>query len=185
MMPAYPLVLIALVAAAMTALEQAWPVWARRSVAVVGFASVAAILVVILPRTLAAGGPRLAPEPPPPWVTWAAEHTPRDALIVGNLSFDYNFYLRRPVVEFSSNRYGISKFDCRAIATLLRQLNLKPVYFILRADRDTFDPRSFGRLYGPMLERLLNGEAVLPLRPLVRQPRFAAFEVLNSDWPCQ
>ncbi len=185
MMPVYPLVVITLVAAVTTALAGTSPGAARRAGITLIAASLAAILVLIVPRSLAAGGPRLAPDPAPSWVRWVADHTPPGALIVGNLSFDYNFYLQRPVVEFSSNRFGISKFNCQAISTLLGKLNLTPTYFVLRADRGRFDPPSIGVLYGSMLERLLLGDAQLPLRLLVRQPEFAAYEVLHSQWPCQ
>ena len=185
MMPVYPLVVVTVVAVVGAVLERASPRATHRSGLAVAVASLTAVLVLIVPRSLASGGPRLGPEPAPVWVRWVADHTPPGALIVGNLSFDYNFYLQRPVVEFSSNRFGISKFDCQAISALLTRLNVTPAYFVLRADRGRFDPSSIGALYGSMLEKLLTGETRLPLRPLVRQPQFAAYEVLSSQWPCQ
>jgi 4-amino-4-deoxy-L-arabinose transferase-like glycosyltransferase len=184
MMPVYPLALLVLVAAGLAVPDAASPARAHRTGAAVVLATLLAVLALVVPRSLAAGGPRLQPDPAPAWVQWAATQTTADTLIVGNLSFDYNFYLERPVIEFSSNRFGISRFDCQAVSALLGRLNVGRVYLILRADRDRFDPETMGELYDPLLARVLKGEAVLPLRLVARAPEFAAYEVLSSRWPC-
>jgi 4-amino-4-deoxy-L-arabinose transferase-like glycosyltransferase len=184
MMPVYPLALLLLVAAGLAVFDAASRTRASRIGGAVVLAALLAVLVLVVPRSLAAGGPRLRPDPAPAWVQWAATQTTPDTLIVGNLSFDYNFYLERPVIEFSSNRFGISRFDCQGVSTLLGRLNMGRAYFILRADRGRFDPESMGELYDPLLERVLKGEAVLPLRLVARAPEFAAYEVLSGQWPC-
>lgn len=184
MMPVYPLALLVLVAAGQAVLDAASSARASRIGGAAVLAGLLAVVLLVIPRSIAAGGPRLRPDPAPAWVQWAATQTPPDTIIVGNLSFDYNFYLERPVIQFSSNRYGISRFDCVAVSTLLERLKVGRAVFILRADRGRFDPESIGQLYDPLLGRVLKGEAVLPLRLVTRAPEFAAYEVLSSRWPC-
>ncbi|MGQ0549334.1 MAG: ArnT family glycosyltransferase [Armatimonadota bacterium] len=187
LMPAYPLVLLGAVVMVVTFAER---IGVRR----VGVAGAVAALVaaslalVVVPRSVAAGGPRLAPDPAPAWVTWAAANTPPDAPILGNRSAEFNFYLARPTYSFqayavyrSGNRFDR---DCRLIAGHLAQLGWSRAYLVLHAEEGSFDVDVMGRRYGPTIERLLRGEPALPVRLVARHPQFAAFEILGLDWHC-
>jgi hypothetical protein len=185
LMPVYPLLVMAIVAAGARSVNRTWPSASRFLAGGVVVLCVAGIATLALPRSLAAGGPRLAPEPPPAWVEWVAANTSPDTLIIGNSPFDYNLYLERPVVAFTSNRYGISpRFDCRAISGFLVRLGAKRAYFVLRERESRFDAGVMGSLYGRPIQQLLNGEARLPFRLVARQPNLAAYEVLDSHWEC-
>jgi hypothetical protein len=102
---------------------------------VIGALCVAVVAGVVLPRAIAAGGPRLHPDEPPVWVKWVAANTPPDSPIVGNGGFDYTFYLDRPVVSFASflEYRGGDRFDrdCRRISSTLKTLGWEHPYLIL------------------------------------------------------
>jgi len=183
MMPAYPLVAVGVVAAGVTFVERLWPAAARHLVAGTAAAAVVLVAALLLPRSLTAGGPRLALPPAPPWVAWVAANTPPDALIVGNVAFDHNLYSRRPVLAFSSNRYGISHFDCQSLSDMLGKLHLR-AYLVLRTERGQFSAEHLGSLYGSAIEAVLNGGSPLPLRLLARHEQYAVFEVLDTRWEC-
>lgn len=188
MIPLYPLLLIGAVAA-IVAVVQALGVPARRTLtAAVVALCLASVLGVILPRSLAAGGPRLQPDPPPSWVAWVAAHTPPGTPIVGNGGFDYTFFLERPVLSFASyleyrtgNRF---ERDCRTIARNLATLGWRHAVLILHAEDTGLDEDLMGRRYGPTIVRLLRGEKPLPVRQITRQPEFVAFEILDLAWDC-
>ena len=184
MMPAYPLVALGVVAAALTMIDKVWPVAGKHVPAVAAVVCLVVTSVLLLPRSLAAGGPRLSLPPAPPWVEWVATHTPSDALIVGNVTFEQNLYLRRPVLAFSSNRYGISRFDCGGLSRMLERLQVRRAFLLLRTERGRFDAQHMGALYGQVVEDLLNGASHLPLRPVARHAEFAVFEVLGTPWDC-
>ncbi|MDR7519773.1 MAG: glycosyltransferase family 39 protein [Armatimonadota bacterium] len=186
MMPAYPLVMVGMVAAGAALVDRVWPKVGPRWGGIVGWLCVATLCVVVFPRSLAAGGPRLSPGPAPPWVRWVQTHTPEGALVVGNLSYDYNFYLDRPVVQFSGNPYGVSRFDCRAVGSLLERLRRRPAYFVVREERGRFDPEVMRRLHGPLIGELVAGERTpLPVRLVARSPDFVAYEILDRAWTCR
>ncbi len=188
MLPVYPLMLLATVAvlvALVGTLSSATPRVATRAAV---FLCVAAIVSVIIPRSFAAGGPRLRPDPPPSWVTWVAGHTAPTAPIVGNSGFDYNFYLERPVLSFASfleYRTG-DRFDrdCRRIARNLTILGWNRAYLILHAEDGRLDADLLGRRYGRTIGRLVEGDLALPVRPIARTPEFVAYEILNVAWSC-
>ena len=187
LMPAYPLVLIGVVAMVMTFAERIGI--ARRAFTTAVTALVAAsITLVMVPHSIAAGGPKVAPDPPPAWVAWAAANTPPGAPILGNRSAEFNFYLGRPAYSFqayavykSGNRFDR---DCRLIAGHLAQLGWSRAYLVLHAEDETFDVEVMGRRYGPTIERLLRGEPALPVRAVARGTDFAAFEITSLDWTC-
>jgi hypothetical protein len=187
LMPAYPLVLLGVVAMIMTFAERIG--LSRRAFATaVAALVVASITLVMVPRSVAAGGPRVTPDPPPAWVTWAATNTPPGVPIIGNRSAEFNFYLGRPTYSFqayavykSGNRFDR---DCRLIAGHLAQLGWTRAYLILHAEEDTFDIAVMGRRYGPTIERVLRGEPALPVRQVGRGDDFAAFEITSLDWTC-
>ena len=188
MMPGYPLALLSVTgAAALFVGTVAAP--ARRALPwVIAGLCVAVVAGVVLPRAIAAGGPRLHPDDPPIWVKWVAANTPPGAPIVGNGGFDYTFYLDRPVVSFASflEYRGGDRFDrdCRRIASTLTALGWEHPYLILRAEEGGLDPQAMGRRYGRTIERLLRGEPSLPVRELARFPEFIAYEVLSVSWSC-
>ena len=187
MMPAYPLVLLGVVAISAAFLERIG--MSRRVLAwTIGVLATIAVAAVVVPRSVAAGGPRFGPEPAPMWVAWVAANTPPGAPIVGNRSAEVNFYLGRPTYSFqahavykSGNRFDR---DCPVIARHLTALGWKPAYLVLHAEEGGFDAELMGRRYGPTIERLLKGDLALPVRPVARQPEFAAFEILDLAWKC-
>ena len=187
MMPTYPLVLLGAVAIIASCLERIG--MSRRVLAwTLGGLAAAAVAVIVLPQSLAAGGPRLRPDPAPAWVVRIAAHTPPGAPIVGNRSAEVNFYLGRPTYSFQARavfRAG-NRFDrdCPVIARHLAALGWKPAYLVLHAEEGGFDAELMGRRYGPTIERLLKGDLALPVRPVARQPEFAAFEILDLAWKC-
>lgn len=155
---------------------------------VIGALCVAVVAGVVLPRAIAAGGPRLHPDEPPVWVKWVAANTPPDSPIVGNGGFDYTFYLDRPVVSFASflEYRGGDRFDrdCRRISSTLKTLGWEHPYLILRAEDGGLDPQAMGRRYGSTIERLLRGEPTLPVRVIATFPEFIAYEVTSNAWNC-
>jgi hypothetical protein len=188
LMPGYPLALVS-VSGAVAVFVSIVAAPARRALPwVVAVLCVAVVAGVVLPRAMAAGGPRLHPDDPPVWVKWVAANTPPGAPIVGNGGFDYTFYLDRPVVSFASflEYRGGDRFDrdCRRIASTLTTLGWEHPYLILRAEDGGLDPQAMGRRYGRTIEKLLRGEPSLPVRELARFPEFIAYEVLSVSWSC-
>jgi hypothetical protein len=188
MIPLYPLLLIGAVAMIVAFVETLGASARRALTAAVVVLCMASLLGVIAPRSLAAGGPRLRPDPPPPWVAWVAAHTPPGTPIVGNGGFDYTFFLERPVLSFASyleyrsgNRF---ERDCRTIARNLATLGWRGAVLILHAEDTGLDEDLMGRRYGPTIVRLLRGETPLPVRPITRQPDFVVFEILDFAWDC-
>lgn len=188
MLPVYPLLLLVGVAAVVSLAGAAGPS-ARRALTVIMLVlAVGSVAVVIAPRSLAAGGPRLRPGSPPRAVVWVAANTPPGAPIIGNGGTDYNFYLERPVLSFASflEYRGGDRFerDCRTIARNLALLGWERPYLILRAEDGELDAELLGRRYGPTIARLLRGEPALPVRLIVREREFVAFQVLDLRWSC-
>ncbi len=188
MMPVYPLLLIIGVAIVVGLVGAIGPSARRALPWVVVALSLGATVGVIAPKSLALGGPRLRPDPPPPWVVWVATNTLPGAPIVGNGGFDYTFYLERPVLSFASyleyrsgNRF---ERDCRMIARHLAQLGWRRPYLVLRAEEDGLDPDLMTRRYGPTIGGLLKGSPTLPARQVAREREFAVFEILGLDWSC-
>ncbi len=198
LMPVYPLLLIGFVAFLVALVDKMKTGASKFLTWVVISLWIGSVAVVIFPRSLAAGGPRLRPGPMPTWVNWVAANTQPDALIVGNRGFDYNFYLQRSVLSFSGQLdyrtmtgyldadtvHRRFDRDCPFISRHLVTLRWKHAYLILRAEDSQFDASSMGSRYGPKIERLLNGELTLPVRPIVRKPDFAAYEILDASWNC-
>jgi hypothetical protein len=187
MMPAYPLVLMSVIAILLTLAEHLG-LSRRLLMNLVAVLFVGSLAVVGAPRSAAAGGPRLHPGPPPVWVEWAAAHTPAGAPIVGNRTAEFNFYLQRPTYSFqvfavyrTGNRFDR---DCQLISKHLSMLDWNHVYFILHAEDGEFDPSDMGRRYGPTIEKLLKGDTPLPLRLITRQAEFAAYEINGLQWNC-
>jgi hypothetical protein len=188
MLPVYPLLLLGGVAAVVSLAGAAGPSARRALTAIMLVLTVGSVAVVIAPRSLAAGGPRLRPGSPPRVVVWVATNTPPGAPIIGNGGTDYNFYLERPVLSFASfleYRSG-DRFerDCRTIARNLALLGWERPYLILRAEDGEMDAELLGRRYGPTIARLLRGEPALPVRLIVREREFVAFQVLDLRWSC-
>jgi hypothetical protein len=189
LMPGYPLVLVA-VAGIVDAFTGSGAGTRRRPLAWITAALVAGSLtLVMLPRSVAAGGPRLRPAPPPAWVTWVAGHTPDGAPILGNLAYDFNFYLERPAYVFqvfavyrSGNRFDR---DCRLISSHLVAMGWRQVYLVLHAEDGDFDHDLMGRRYGSTIRRLLDGEPALGARALARHPQFAVFELPAPPLRCE
>ena len=188
MMPGYPLALLSLsgvvglfVSVVVSRAPRLLP-W------VIGGLCIAVVAGVVLPRAMAAGGPRLHPDAPPVWVKWVAANTPPGSPIVGNGGFDYTFYLDRPVVSFASflEYRGGDRFDrdCRRIASTLTTLGWEHPYLILRAEDGGLDPHAMGRRYGRTIERLLLGEPTLPVRVVATFPEFIAYQVTSNAWNC-
>ncbi len=190
MMPAYPFLLVIAVAMVVALAEMIGPS-ARRGLAWAAvLLCVGAVVGVIVPRSVAAGGPRLGPTPPPPWVAWVAANTPPNTPIVGNRGSDYNFYLERPVLSFAGYldyRAG-DRFDrdCRKLTSYLTALGWNHAYLVLRAEEgdSRLDADLMGRRYGKTIERLLKGELPLPVRPIAHQPEFIVYEISDLSWTC-
>jgi hypothetical protein len=190
MMPAYPLLLVIIVAVFVALMEMIGPSARRGLAAAVILLCVGAVVGVIVPRSMAAGGPRLGPNPPPPWVAWVAVNTPPNTPIVGNRGSDYNFYLERPVLSFAGYldyRAG-DRFDrdCRKLTSYLTTLGWNHAYLVLRAEEGDpgLDADLMGRRYGRTIARLLKGELTLPVRPITHQPGFIAYEISDLSWTC-
>lgn len=184
MLPAYPFLLILIIAFVTGLQERLWPKlggWLAAGVTLLCLASVA---VVVLPESLRAGGPSLEPGPAPAWVEWAAVSTSPDAVIVGNIAGDYNLYLQRPALTFSNYESAPSHFDCVKISKVLSQLESKRAYFVLHKERGELQAGTMGSQYGKVIEHVLTGQTRLPLKLIVRQPEFAAYEILSPIWPC-
>jgi hypothetical protein len=189
LMPAYPLVLICLVAASVAFLERLG-LGRRTLVGVVSALFAISAAAVILPRTVAAGGPRLAADAAPAWVQWVGANTPAGAPIVGNRSTDFSFYLDRPSYSFqvfavyrSGDRFDR---DCALISNHLTTLGWKGAYLVLHVEEEReLDIDLMARRYGPMIGGLLRGEPTLPVRQVARQPEFAAYVIQDSQWTCK
>lgn len=189
LMPGYPLVMVAVVGA-LDALVENSPAWRGRSVAWIAAALVAgSMLLVMIPRSVSAGGPKLEPAPPPVWVTWVAQHTPPGTPILGNLAYDFNFYLNRPAYVFQvfAVYRGGNRFDrdCRLISNHLVAMGWNHVYLVLHAEDGEFDHDVMGRRYGPTIRKLLDGQEALGARAVVRHPLFAAFELQTLPLSCE
>ncbi len=187
MMPAYPLVLVGIVAVLATLAER-MGLPRRALVWTVAILFVGSVAVVGLPRSVSAGGPRLRPDPAPAWVSWIAVNTPPDAPIVGNRSYDVPFYLERPAYSFqvfavyrTGNRFDR---DCRLIASQLAALGWTRAYLVLHTEDGEFDAEVMGRRYGPTIARVLRGEPALPVRLVARDPQFVVYEMLGLQWNC-
>lgn len=187
-MPAYPLVLVGAVAFLTAFIDKVRPSARKFLTWTVVSLCMGSLVIVALPRSLSAGGPRLSPGPAPVWVSWVEAHTPPNAPIVGNTPFDYNFYLQRPVYSFQVYAvYGTGRRfdrDCRLISNHLVDLGWKHAYLVLHAEDGRFDADLMGQRYGVMIERLLNGERSLPVLPIARYPEFAVYEILDVHWVC-
>ncbi len=189
LMPGYPLVLICVIAIVMAFLERLG--LARRVVVwAVSIMFAISAIGVVLPRAVAAGGPRLAPDPAPVWVQWVAANTPAGSPIIGNRSTDFSFYLDRPAYSFqvfAVYRAG-DRFDrdCTLISRHLVMLGWNKAYLVLHAEDGEFDIDLMGRRYGPTIDRLLRGRpTTLPVVPLARHAEFAAFLIQQPQWTCE
>jgi len=189
LMPGYGLVLLTAVAGSIAFLDRLG-LPRRLLVRAVAIAFAISMIGVVAPRALAAGGPRLAPDPAPVWVQWVAANTPAGSPIIGNRSTDFSFYLDRPAYSFqvfAVYRAG-DRFDrdCALISRHLVMLGWNKAYLVLHAEDGEFDIDLMGRRYGPTIDRLLRGRpTTLPVVPLARHAEFAAFLIQQPQWTCE
>jgi len=178
LMPSYPLLLLLAVACAVAFLGAILP--GLTTMLIVGTAAAFLVTMTSLFSTLNGAGLRLTPPPAPEWVRWVAANATSDTLIIGNLAHEYNFYLDRPVLAFSSHPFcPYSHFNCQKISRILVGLGQPHAYLILK-ELDTSDMSR----YGEAIDQILKGKTPLPLRLLHRSSTFAAYEVLDSRWQC-
>lgn len=188
LMPGYAFVLLGSVAVAMAFLERVG-LPRRLLVRAVAVAFTVSMVGVVTPRAIAAGGPRLRPDPAPVWVQWVGANTPAGSAIIGNRSTDFSFYLDRPAYSFqvfavyrSGDRFDR---DCALISRHLVMLGWTNAYLVLHAEDGDFDTDRMTGRYGPTVGQLLRGlPTTLPVVAVARQPEFAVFRVQQPQWPC-
>lgn len=189
LMPGYGLVLLTAVAGSIAFLDRLG-LPRRLLVRAVAIAFAISVIGVVAPRAVAAGGPRLAPDPAPVWVQWVAANTPAGSPIIGNRSTDFSFYLDRPAYSFqvfavyrSGDRFDR---DCALISRHLVMLGWNNAYLVLHSEDGDFDIDQMGRRYGPTVGQLLRGlPTTLPVVPVARHPEFAVFRIQQPQWTCE
>jgi 4-amino-4-deoxy-L-arabinose transferase-like glycosyltransferase len=187
MMPAYPLLVIVAVASFGALAHSLWPEARTSLAAAVTVLCVASIAAVVLPHGITKGGPHLKPDAAPDYVDWVAANTEAGSLIAGNSAWDYNFYLKRPVVAFYDTPDQMSPFNCQRISTILTAIEPEHAYFVLcpEDDEETLDANLMGDRYGLMVADLLADDQSNPaFRPIVHTPDLAAWEILDYSWEC-
>jgi len=189
LMPGYGFVLLGAVAVAMAFFDRVG-LSRRLLVRVVAVAFAVSMIGVMVPRAVAAGGPRVAPDPAPVWVQWVAANTPAGSPIIGNRSTDFSFYLDRPAYSFqvfavyrSGDRFDR---DCALISRHLVLLGWNHAYLVLHSEDGEFDTDQMARRYGPTVGQLLRGlPTTLPVVPVARHPEFAVFRIQQPQWTCE
>jgi len=183
LMPSYPLLLVGVVAFIVVVASKLNPRLPRYLAGGVAALSAIAIIGVMLPESLSAGGPTLGRPDPPTSVSMLADITGPDSFLVGYGVKDYNFYLGRPVLSMSTYKYSSSHFDCRKISNILTEINQQS-YFIFNAQSEGFDANYIPST-GIGIERLLNGESQLPLVPVYLSQELAVYKIVDNQWPCE